>query len=69
MSTINYAPRPSRHPLHYKTLAHIASQCGTTTKRQALLRREIEIIRHNVATRKINMWEGICYLDAIRELI
>ena len=38
-----------REPLNQKTLHHIASQCKTSAKRQSFLRREIEIVRQNVA--------------------
>lgn len=58
-----------RLPLHYKTLRHIAGQCGTSAKRQAFLRREIEIIAANVRQRRLSAYMGTTYLHAIRELI
>ncbi len=59
----------ARLPLHYKTLFHIARQCGTSAKRQAFLRREIAIIRQNVAERRINKWTAVSYLDAINNAL
>ena len=55
-----------RQPLNQATLHHIASQCKTSAKRQAFLRREIEIVRKNVAYGRISDLWACYFLDAIK---
>ena len=55
-----------RQPLNQATLHHIASQCKTSTKRQAFLRREIEIVRKNVAYGRFTKLWACHLLDVIK---
>jgi hypothetical protein len=55
-----------RQPLNQKTLHHIASQCKTSAKRQAFLRREIEIVRQNVAYGRFGKLWACHLLDVIK---
>jgi hypothetical protein len=55
-----------RHPLNQATLHHIASQCKTSAKRQAFLRREIEIVRQNVAYGRFTKLWACHFLDVIK---
>lgn len=41
MSTINYAPRPSRAPLLERQLRQIVGMCRSSKSRASVLRREI----------------------------
>ena len=58
-----------RQPLNQATLHHIASQCKTSAKRQAFLRREIEIVRQNVAYRRFGRNTALVYLNNIKDLL
>ena len=55
-----------REPLNQKTLHHIASQCKTSAKRQSFLRREIEIVRQNVAYGRFGSNVALVYLNNIK---
>ena len=55
-----------RQPLNQATLHHIASQCKTSAKRQAFLRREIEIVRKNVAYGQFTKLWASHLLDVIK---
>ena len=58
-----------RQPLNQATLHHIASQCKTSAKRQAFLRREIEIVRQNVVNKKFGTNTALVYLYAIEDVV
>ena len=58
-----------RQPLNQATLHHIANQCKTSAKRQAFLRREIEIVRQNVAYGRFGKLWACHLLDVIRGCI
>ena len=58
-----------RQPLNQATLHHIASQCKTSAKRQAFLRREIEIVRKNVAYGCFGKLWACHLLDVIRSVL
>ena len=55
-----------RQPLNQATLRHIASQCKTSAKRQAFLRKEIEIVRQNVAYGRFTKLWACHFLDVIK---
>ena len=58
-----------RQPLNQATLRHIASQCKTSAKRQAFLRKEIEIVRQNVAYGYFSKLWACHFLDVIRSVL
>ena len=47
MSTINYAPRPSRAPLLERQLRQIVGMCRSSKSRASVLRREISVVMAN----------------------
>ena len=66
MSTINYAPRPSRAPLLERQLRQIVGMCRSSKSRASVLRREISVVTANFRWGFLDRVQGIQALDAIR---
>ena len=69
MSTINYAPRPSRAPLRERQLRQIVGMCRSSRSRASVLRREISVVMANFRWGYMDQGQGIMALDVIRSVL
>ena len=69
MSTINYAPRPSRAPLLERQLRQIVGMCRSSKSRASVLRREISVVMANYRWGYVDLPHGIAALDVIRSIL
>ena len=69
MSTINYAPRPSRAPLRERQLRQIVAMCRSSKSRASVLRREISVVRANYRWGYLDHGPAVAALDAIRGIL
>lgn len=69
MSTINYAPRPSRAPLRERQLRQIVGMCRSPRSRASVLRREISVVTANYRWGYLDQGPAVAALDAIRSVL
>ena len=69
MSTINYAPRPSRAPLLERQLRQIVGMCRSSKSRASVLRREISVVTANFRWGYMDRAQGVAALDVIRSVL
>lgn len=69
MSTINYAPRPSRAPLLEHQLRQIVGMCRSSKSRTAVLRREISVVMANYCWGHVDQAQAVAALDVIKSIL
>lgn len=69
MSTINYAPRPSRAPLLERRLRQIVGMCRSGKSRASVMRREISVVMANYRWGYMGQAQGVAALDVIRGIL
>ncbi len=69
MSTINYAPRPSRAPLLERRLRQIVGMCRSSRTRTSVLRREISVVLANYRWGYLDQAQGVAVLDVIGSVL